>query len=240
MIPRELQDGARWDLLAKNLHAVEGRIVAACAAAGRAREDVTLIVVTKTYPASDVDLLAELGVTDIGENRHPEAAHKLADLAGPAPRLHFIGGLQTNKAKVVAGYADVVQSVDRPRLVEALSRGAQLADRELGCLVQVDFGDSGLGGRSGVAPAEVDILADLVAGSAGLRLDGVMTVAPLGEDPRTSFDALAKISENLRLRHPAATVISAGMSEDFETAIQSGATHLRVGRLILGERVLLR
>jgi pyridoxal phosphate enzyme (YggS family) len=229
----------RRELLAKNLHVVDERIVAACAAAGRARDDVTLIVVTKTYPASDVDLLVELGVTDIGENRHPEAAHKLADLAGPAPRLHFIGGLQTNKAKAVAGYADVVQSVDRPRLVEALSRGAELAGRELGCLVQVDFGDSGLGGRSGVAPADVEALADRVAASPGLRLDGVMTVAPLGEDPRTSFDALVKISASLRRQHPAAAVISAGMSEDFELAIQSGATHLRVGRLILGERVVL-
>jgi pyridoxal phosphate enzyme (YggS family) len=229
----------RLELLAKNLHAVEERIGAACAAAGRIREDVTLVVVTKTYPASDVELLVQLGVTDIGENRHPEAARKLADVAGPVPRLHFIGSLQTNKANAVARYADVVQSVDRPRLVDALSRGAEVAGRELGCLVQVDFGDSGLG-RAGVAPGDAEALADQVAGSPGLRLDGVMTVAPLGEDPRTSFDALAAISENVRRRHPAATVVSAGMSDDFEPAISSGATHLRVGRLILGERVPLR
>src|SRR5689334_22629327 len=239
MIPREPQDGARQEQLAENLRVVDERIATACAAAGRRREDVTLIVVTKTYPASDVDLLAELGVTDVGENRHPEAGRKLAELSGPAPRLHFIGGLQTNKASAVARYADVVQSVDRVRLVEALSRGAEQAGRELACLVQVDFGESGLG-RSGVAPDEVEALADLVASSAGLRLDGVMTVAPLGEDPRTSFEALVAISENLRREHPAATVISAGMSDDFEQAIQSGATHLRVGRLILGERVPLR
>ena len=229
----------RRELLANNLQAVEARIGAACAAAGRAREDVTLVVVTKTYPASDVELLVQLGVTDIGENRHPEAARKLADVVGPVPRLHFIGSLQTNKANAVARYADVVQSVDRPRLVDALSRGAEVAGRELGCLVQVDFGDSGLG-RSGVAPGDAEALADQVAGSPGLRLDGVMTVAPLGEDPRTSFEALANISDNLRHRHPAATVVSAGMSDDFELAISSGATHLRVGRLILGERVPLR
>jgi len=228
----------RRELLAENLRAVEERIAAACAAAGRKREDVTLIVVTKTYPASDIDLLVELGVTDVGENRHPEAERKRAGLSGPAPRLHFIGALQTNKANAVARYADVVQSVDRQRLADALSRGAEQAGRELGCLVQVDFGESGLG-RSGVAPADIDALADLVAGSPGLRLDGVMTVAPLGEDPRTSFGALVAISENLRRRHPDATVISAGMSDDFEQAIQSGATHLRVGRLILGERVPL-
>jgi pyridoxal phosphate enzyme (YggS family) len=229
----------RRDLLAGNLRAVEERIESACAASGRQRADVTLIVVTKTYPSSDVDLLVELGVTDIGENRHPEAGQKIAELSGPAPRLHFIGGLQTNKANAVARYADVVQSVDRVRLAEALSRGAVHADRELGCLVQVDFGNAGMG-RSGAPPAEVELLADLVAGSPGLRLDGVMTVAPLGEDPRTSFDALVAISERLRRQHPAATVISAGMSDDFAQAIQSGATHLRVGRLILGERVPLR
>jgi len=240
MIFQEPPDGARREQLAENLRMVDERIATACAAAGRRREDVTLIVVTKTYPASDVDLLVELGVTDVGENRHPEAGRKLVELSGPAPRLHFIGGLQTNKASAVARYADVVQSVDRVRLVEALSRGAEQAGRQLGCLVQVDFGDSGLGGRSGVAPTEVEPLADLVAASPGLRLDGVMTVAPLGEDPRISFEALASINENLRRGHPGAMVISAGMSNDFEQAIQSGATHLRVGRLILGERVPLR
>lgn len=239
MILREPQDGARRQQLTENLAVFDERVASACGSAGRSRDDVTVIVVTKTYPASDVDLLVELGVTDIGENRHPEAGRKLVELAGPAPRLHFIGGLQTNKANAVARYADVVQSVDRRPLVEALSRGAVLAEREIGCLVQVDFGATEIG-RSGVAPAGAEALADLVAGSAGLRLEGVMTVAPLGEDPRRSFDALAGISENVRRQHPAATVISAGMSDDFERAIQSGATHLRVGRLILGERAPLR
>ena len=230
---------SRRDDLSGNLTAVHERIATACADAGRAGDDVTLIVVTKTYPASDVDLLVELGVTDIGENRYPEAGRKLDDLAGPKPRLHFIGGLQTNKANAVARYADVVQSVDRPRLVEALSRGADLAGRELGCLVQVDFGDA-VDGRAGVAPADAAQLADLIAGSAGLRLDGVMTVAPLGEDPRPSFDALARIGERIRASHPGAEMVSAGMSDDFELAIQCGATHLRVGRSILGERDPLR
>ena len=229
----------RRDDLAENLAAVNERIATACADAGKAVDDVTLIVVTKTYPASDVDLLMGLGVTDIGENRHPEAGRKLDDLAGPKPRLHFIGGLQTNKANAVARYADVVQSVDRPRLVEALSRGADLAGRELGCLVQVDFGDA-VDGRAGVAPTDAAQLADLIVESAGLRLDGVMTVAPLGEDPRPSFDALARIGELIRASHPGAAMVSAGMSDDFELAIQCGATHLRVGRSILGERDLLR
>jgi pyridoxal phosphate enzyme (YggS family) len=228
----------RREELRANLLAVEERIARACATAGRRRNDVTLIVVTKTYPASDIDLLVELGVTDVGENRHPEAGRKLAELSGPRPRIHFIGALQTNKANAVARYADVVQSVDRPKLVEALARGAQAAGREIGCLVQVDFGDSALG-RAGVPPGDAPMLADAIAMAGGLRLDGVMTVAPLGVDPRPSFTELVGISGELRRKHPGATIVSAGMSDDFELAVESGATHLRVGRSILGERVSL-
>jgi uncharacterized pyridoxal phosphate-containing UPF0001 family protein len=147
--------------------------------------------------------------------------------------------LQSNKANAVARYADVVQSVDRLKLVDALSKGAVNAGREVGCLVQVDFGDSGLG-RAGVAPADVARLADAVGAADGLRLGGVMTVAPLGVDPRPSFDELVRISGGLRRSHPDASIVSAGMSDDFELAVESGATHLRVGRSILGERVSLR
>jgi pyridoxal phosphate enzyme (YggS family) len=224
--------------LRTNLATVEQRIAAACVDAGRDRSGVTLIVVTKTYPATDVDLLVELGVTDVGENRHPEAGRKLEALSGPRPRLHFIGGLQTNKAAAVAGYADVVQSVDRSKLVDALSRGARETGREVGCLIQVDFGDAP--GRSGAAPADVPSLAETIADTSGLRLDGVMTVAPLEVDPSPVFDELRRVSERLRLDHPGASVISAGMSDDFERAVAAGATHLRVGRSILGERVPLR
>ena len=229
---------SRRDQLAANLEIVEERISAACATAGRARDELTLVVVTKTYPASDVDLLVGLGVTDVGENRHPEAGRKLADLAGPLPRMHFIGGLQTNKAAAVARYADVVQSVDRDRLIAGLARGAEEAGGVVGCLVQVDFGDAP--GRSGVAPGDVSVLADRVAAAPGLRLDGVMTVAPIGVDPAPVFDRLRRVSEQMQADHPNATVISAGMSDDFDVAVVTGATHLRVGRSILGERVSLR
>lgn len=227
----------RREQIRANLAAINARIDIACAEAGRSRDDVTLIVVTKTHPASDIDHLVELGVHDIGENRHPEAGRKLTEVVGPRPRLHFIGALQTNKAGAVAGYADVVHSVDRLRLVDALDRGARTADREIGCLVQIDFGDAD--GRSGAPPDEVPAIAESVASTDGLRLDGVMTVAPLGADPSPVFDRLRRISDELRRDHPAAKVISAGMSDDFELAINSGATHLRVGRLILGERVSL-
>lgn len=233
----------RRDELAANLEAVEERITAACASAGRSRDEITLVVVTKTYPASDVDLLAELGITDIGENRHPEAEEKKADVSH-AVRWHFVGGLQTNKAGAVSTYADVVQSVDRSKLARSLSRGAEAADRELGCLVQVDFGSETSGtaspGRSGALPDAVEALAAEIAGLAHLRLDGVMTVAPLGVDPRPVFDDLVTLSARLRREHPGASVVSAGMSDDFEEAVKAGATHLRVGRSILGERPVLR
>jgi len=229
---------SRRDELAANLEAVEERIAAACAAAGRTRDEITLVVVTKTYPASDIDLLAELGVTEVGENRHPEAGDKWAEVRHPI-RRHFVGGLQTNKAGVVASYADVVHSVDRLKLARSLSRGAEAAGRELGCLVQVDFdGDSA--GRSGALPPDVDSLGAEIESLPGLRLDGVMTVAPLGADPRPVFDELVAISARLRTSHPGAEAVSAGMSDDFEAAVQAGATHLRLGRSILGERPVLR
>lgn len=229
---------SRRDELAANLEAVEDRIGAACAAAGRSRDEITLVVVTKTDPASDVDLLAELGVTDFGENRHPEAEEKWAEVTHTI-RRHFVGGLQTNKAGAVARYADVVQSVDRLKLARSLSRGAEAAGRELGCLVQVDFGPE-VSHRSGADPSAVDELASEIDALPHLRLDGVMTVAPLGVDPRPVFDQLVALSERLRSAHPGAAVVSAGMSDDFESAVRAGATHLRVGRSILGERPPLR
>ncbi len=171
----------RRDELAVNLAKVEERITAACVAAGRKREEVTLIVVTKTYPASDVRMLAELGVRHVAENRDQDAAPKAAECADLALSWHFVGQLQTNKVRSVVGYADVVQSVDRARLVTALSKEAERTGRQLGCLIQValDAEVSGRGERGGVAPGGVGELADLVAGAPGLRLDGLMTVAPL-------------------------------------------------------------
>jgi pyridoxal phosphate enzyme (YggS family) len=233
---------SRRDELAEGLATTERRIADACAAAGRDRSELTLVVVTKTYPASDVRLLTELGVSDIGENRHPEAGRKLDELrarpdwdAATDLRCHFLGGLQTNKAGAVARYADVVHSVDRAKLAGALSRGAEAAGRVLTCLVQVDF-DSTDPGRSGVVPAGVPELAATIAAAEHLTLGGLMTVAPLGDEPRPHFDHLVRLSLELRRDHPDATIISAGMSEDFEAAIAAGATHLRIGRSILGER----
>lgn len=225
---------SRLDELRAGLESTEQRIAAACEAAGRDRSEITLIVVTKTYPASDVELLAELGVTDVGENRHPEAGDKAAEVEA-AVRWHFLGGLQTNKAGAVARYADMVHSVDRIKLANSLSRGAEAAGRTLPCLVQVDF-DATNPGRSGVVPSGIPELAASIAESGHLTMAGLMTVAPLGEDPAPHFDHLVRLSQELRQDHPEATIISAGMSGDFEAAIAAGATHLRIGRSVLGER----
>lgn len=224
----------RKDELAANLAAVRDRIAAACAAAGRDPGELTLVVVTKTFPASDVRLLAELGVSQVAENREQEAGPKAAQCADLPLTWHFVGQLQTNKARAVASYADVVQSVDRPRLVSALSAGAVRAGRGLRCLIQVSLDERE--GRGGAAPAQVAGLADMIAEAAGLDLGGVMAVAPLGADPVPAFTRLAEIAAALRERHPAATAISAGMSGDLEQAIGCGATHLRVGTALLGGR----
>jgi pyridoxal phosphate enzyme (YggS family) len=232
----------RRDELAVNLAKVEERMAAACVAAGRKREEVTLIVVTKTYPASDVRMLAELGVRHVAENRDQDAAPKAAECADLALSWHFVGQLQTNKVRSVVGYADVVQSVDRSRLVTALSKEAERSGRELGCLIQValDAGVSGRGERGGVAPGGVGELADLVAAAPGLRLDGLMTVAPLTGEyagrQQEAFGRLMDLSTDLRRAHPAANMVSAGMSADLEQAVAAGATHVRVGTAVLGVR----
>lgn len=232
----------RKDELAANLARVEDRIASACAAAGRPREDVTLIVVTKTYPASDVRILHGLGVRQVAENRDQDAAPKAAACADLSLSWHFVGQLQTNKVRSVAGYADVVQSVDRTKLVTALSSAAGRGGRELGCLIQValDAESGERGARGGVAPDGIGELADAIAGAPGLRLDGLMTVAPLAGPfagrQRAAFDRLMEFSSRLRGNHPAANMVSAGMSADLEDAIAAGATHVRVGTAVLGVR----
>lgn len=236
----------RRDEVAANLAAVEQRIASACAEAGRARDDITLIVITKNYPASDIDLLASLGVTDVGENRQPEAGDKhdkvAQDFRWPKLRWHFVGGLQTNKATAVTRYADVIHSVDRIKLVTALERGAAAAERHLTCLTQISLSQVGLSqddGRSGARSNEVMAVANAIDGSEHLTLGGVMAVAPLGADPQSAFDELRAVSLELQERFPRATMISAGMSDDLEQAVRAGATHLRIGRSVLGERPLL-
>ena len=225
----------RRDELAANLAAVEARIAAACAAAGRSRDDVILVAISKTWPAGDVQLLRDLGVSDFGENRDQEAAPKAA--AVPDVRWHFVGGLQTNKARSVASYADVVQSVDRLPLVAALSGGAVRAGRTVDVLVQVSL--DGDPHRGGALPGDVAAIAEAAAEAEGLRLAGVMAVAPLQADPAAAFAGLVDVAERLRAAHPQARTISAGMSADLEAAVTAGANALRVGTALFGHRPAL-
>jgi len=227
---------ARRDEIEANLTAVRERIAGACARAGRSADEVTLTVVTKFFPASDVHLLAELGVRDVGENRHQEAEAKHAACAELDLTWHFIGGLQSNKAAAVGAWADVVQTVDRAKLLKGLTRGAHEVGRTLDVLVQVSLEEDPGAGRSGAAPDQVEALAEQVVAAEGLRLRGVMAVAPLGADPVPAFAKLASVADLVRRVDPAATWVSAGMSADLEAAVESGATHVRIGSAVLGSR----
>jgi pyridoxal phosphate enzyme (YggS family) len=234
-------DVTRLDELERNLAAVRARIADACAAAGRDPHDVTLVAVSKTFPASDVLLLHQLGVADFGESYDAEAAAKAAALrdAGVTPRWHYIGTLQRNKAASVARYADVVQSVDRAQVVVALANAAARAGRDgtgraIDALVQVRFDDGP--GRGGCAPDGVPALADEVAATATLRLRGVMCVAPRGVPPRPFFARLREIAAAVRATHPGATTISAGMTGDLDDAVAEGANCVRVGTALFGRR----
>jgi pyridoxal phosphate enzyme (YggS family) len=235
--------------LATSLARVRTRIADACAGAGRDRSGVALVAVTKTYPASDVLHLAGLGVRDIGENRDQEAAPKAAAVAaeGVSVRWHFVGQLQRNKCRSVVGYADLVHSVDTVRLAATLGTAAQRhRAAPLDVLVQVSVdGDPERGGAvppgtAADADRQLDRVAAEVARSPALRLRGVMTVAPVDWAPEAAFARLAEVAEELRRNHPDATLVSAGMSGDLEQAIAFGATHVRVGSSLLGNRPTLR
>lgn len=233
--------------IAAGLGRVRSRIAEACAVAGRDDSEVTMIAVTKTYPAGDVVALAGLGVVDMGENRDQEASAKSAEVAaaGVTPRWHFIGQLQRNKARSVVRYADVVHSVDSVRLARALDAASAAArDRPLDVLVQVSIdGDAARGGAlpgSADPAAGLDAVAETVAGAEALRLAGLMAVAPLGWEPERAFARLAEVAAGFRTVHPGAAALSAGMSGDLEIAIRYGATHVRVGSALLGMRPTLR
>ncbi|TQN31979.1 hypothetical protein FHX37_1904 [Haloactinospora alba] len=231
---------ARTERIAANLAELRSRISAACERHARSPDDVTIVAVTKTYPASDVRILAGLGIGDVGENRDQEAAGKAAECGDLPLRWHFVGQLQTNKARSVARYADVVHSVDRTRLVRTLGSRVRTENREIGCLVQVNLDPDSevgeLGTRGGVDPRDAMGLADEIVAEPGLSLGGVMAVAPRGEDPGASFARLRSTAAAIRERYPQATVVSAGMTGDMEAAIGQGATHIRVGTALLGAR----
>lgn len=224
----EAQPG--YEGLADRLRAVQDGIADACRAAGRDASETTLIVVTKFHPASLVSALADLGVCDVGENRHQEAQAKAAELSGLDLNWHYIGQLQTKKARQAAQYASAIHSIDRARLVDALAG----ADRTVDAFLQINLTDDP--GRGGAAPSEIESLTEQVLGTPTLRLRGVMAVAPLDEAAASAFERLAGYSDRVRALAPEATAISAGMTHDYAEAIAAGATHLRIGSAITGNR----
>ena len=231
-----LADQTRFDEIQERLEGARERIRRACAASGRG--PVELIVVTKTHPRSDIDILYQLGVRAVGENRDQEGREKSV---GAPPDLvwHMIGQIQSKKINSITRWADVVQTIDRVELIDAFSRAAQTQEKNLGVMIQVSLDPHAPPGRGGVQPDQVPILAERVAQAANVHLLGVMAVAPhptTGIAAADAFSRLATVSAALRAQFPQAIEISAGMSGDVEEAIAHGATQVRLGSVILGER----
>lgn len=233
--------------LALRLTEVRAAIDEAARRADRDSAGLTIIAITKTFPVEDAALLVELGVADLGENRDQEAKSKAAKLVelSVSVRWHFVGQLQSNKARSVARYAAAVHSLDRISVIDALDEAVIRLERvpiqafvqlNLDDDVQRDSDDDAQWRRGGAAADDLEALADRIAEAPGLELAGVMAVAPLGVDPRRAFERLVALSRGLQRVHPAATAISAGMSGDFAEAIAAGATHLRLGSALLGPR----
>lgn len=219
-----------------NLEKINSRIAQACSRSKRNISEITLIAVTKTYPASDVDLLKQLGIENVGENKDQEASGKISQVKEKFS-WHFIGQLQSNKAKSVVTYAELVHSVDRLSLAKELQKSASAIAKKQKVLIQVDLDQSGPDpSRGGVWPADLAALAQFISQSENLELAGLMSVAPLGENPSEAFERLAQIRSDFLKNYPNAVILSAGMSEDLEAAIEHGATHLRIGSALLGER----
>ncbi|STD16167.1 Predicted enzyme with a TIM-barrel fold [Dermacoccus nishinomiyaensis] len=233
---------ARRAELQANLERVRVRIAAATSAAGR-DDAPTLVVVTKFFPVTDLVALADLGVGDVGENREQELVEKVDALRAErpdliaSPRRHFIGQIQSKKARRIARHADVVQSLDRLKLVPLLDAGAADRENPLDIFVQVALERDG-SGRGGAQETELHEVAAAVEQAPHLRLCGLMAVAPLGEEPAAAFSRLAHVRQDFLANFPQATSLSAGMSGDLEDAVKIGATHLRVGSAILGSRPL--
>jgi len=217
----------RREEIARNLQEVKERIKSAAKSVNRDPAEIQLIVVTKTFPISDVEILRELGESNFGENRDQEAAPKAESISAT---WHFQGQIQSNKIKSICEWADVIHSISSEK---EILRFAQ-SPRKHQVFLQVSL--DGQEGRGGASPAELAELANLVNESNNLELLGLMAVAPLGVEPENAFADLAQINQGFADQFPNSKYLSAGMSGDFEAAIKYGATHIRIGSSILGSR----
>ena len=220
--------------LADRLAGIDERISNRLVANGRPLDSLVRIVVSKFHPADLVRDLYALGVRDFGENRDQEASAKAAEVADLDINWHFIGQLQSNKAKSVVGYAKYVHSLDRSSLLEALAKATAERLEPLSVFIQMNLTDDPE--RGGIHPSKLLAFANDVANTPNLELVGVMAVASLEGEEERDFETVAKSSALLKTEHPTANFISAGMSGDFELAIDHGATHLRIGTAITGKR----
>ncbi|MGA0078615.1 MAG: YggS family pyridoxal phosphate-dependent enzyme, partial [Candidatus Nanopelagicales bacterium] len=211
---------------------------ASCALAKRDKSEITLIAVTKNFPASDVEILHELGIEHVGENKDQEASAKHIQVKAELT-WHFVGQLQRNKVKSVVKYCQYIHSVDRLSLAKEISKQAELNSRNLKIFIQVDLDESDVN-RGGVGRADLAALAKEISLLPAIQIEGLMAVAPLGVDPSQAFSKLREIQADFLKDFPEAVNLSIGMSEDFEIAIAHGATHLRIGSLLLGVRPILR
>jgi PLP dependent protein len=216
--------------LAERYADVRADITAAARDAGRSPDSLTTIVVTKFHPAELVRELARLGVRDVGENRHQEAAAKARDVADLSMTWHFIGQLQANKAAAALDYASVLHSLDRPSLLDAIAKAAKPVE----AFIQLNLTDDH--GRGGVDPDRLEEFAERVLAVPNVTLLGLMAVAPLGVDARAAFAGVRELSNRLQTVAPGARALSMGMSGDYREAILEGATHLRIGTAITGNR----
>jgi pyridoxal phosphate enzyme (YggS family) len=214
--------------ITSNLEAIHDQISKAALSAGRSLDEITLIAVTKTFPASDVEILRDLGITHFGENRDSDAAPKAAAIPGT---WHFQGQIQSNKLKSITSWANVIHSLDEIRHFDMIEKNAP---HPLDIFCQVSLDDSV--GRGGVSEQKLYELAQAIEKSATHRLQGLMAVAPLGVDPAVAFAKLLLIHKAFMADFPNANKLSAGMSGDFKEAIAYGATHIRIGSQILGSR----
>jgi pyridoxal phosphate enzyme (YggS family) len=219
----------RREELSENLNAIKSRISVAAQSAGRSAEEITLIVVTKTFPASDAQILYELGVRDFGENRDQEASVKSTELPDDC-RWHFQGQIQSNKLKSIANWADVLHSIDD--LAHANKLNSLVASKDIFIQVSLDNHTN----RGGVLPDLIPDFLEEISAFQNLNIRGLMAVAPLEEEPVIAFQRLKALSDRVVKTQPTAHEISAGMSNDFEAAISQGATHIRIGSQILGVR----
>ncbi|WP_068278218.1 YggS family pyridoxal phosphate-dependent enzyme [Aldersonia kunmingensis] len=235
---------SRTSDLAAALDRLSQRLDDACRAAGRNRDEVALLPVTKYFPASDVQILYDLGCREFGESREQEASVKVTEVHF-ANRVswHMIGRLQRNKARAVARWASSVHSVDSVRLANALARGVAEA-RDAGerssamrVFVQVSLDDDP--SRGGIAAGDLIELADTVGGTSELELAGLMAIPPLGVEPDRAFSRLAELQTLVTSVHPEATGLSAGMSNDLEIAVRHGSTCVRVGTALMGPRPII-